>query len=111
MFNLISSTEVIPMQEVKSPNPVKAKDVISRWDQFLGGGTYTDIHPVKGIHDCDRIVSEDGTRSVRFTESEMKSMGKKSFHYHEEEWVYDPIMDTMKVYNKLRRIQYQPRKK
>jgi RHS repeat-associated protein len=75
--------------ETIDPRPVKPKDVPSRWEQFLGPGPHTNIHPRTGVPDPNRIVSADGWRSIRFGAHEMGSKPTK-FHYHEETWTVDP---------------------
>ncbi|MDW8803205.1 hypothetical protein P8V03_18925, partial [Clostridium sp. A1-XYC3] len=100
-----NATKVIRNQEIKSPNPVRAKDAARLWDEFLGEGPYTNIHPITGQSDPDRIFSSGGLRSIRFGLHEMSKMGTGKFHYHEEIWVYDIVTDTMNYYNTLRRVQ------
>lgn len=82
---------------------VKASEATSAWDEFLGAGEHTNIHPRLGTPDPNRIVSEDGTRSIRLGPHEMNSSPNK-FHYHEETWTHDPVTNTMNVDNVLRRV-------
>jgi hypothetical protein len=82
-----SETKSIPgrgyHKEVYSNKPVKVKDAVDKWNEFLGSGEHTNIHPRTGLKDPDRIFSVDGTRSIRFGLHEMNSKPSK-FHYHEE---------------------------
>lgn len=114
MSKITRCTKKIETKEIKSPNPVKVKDVTAKWEIYLGGGIYSSMNPLKG-NDPDRIFSEDGTRAIRFARSEMNTSDKdnavKKFHYHEESWMYDPVIDTMTIGNILRRIQSQPKRK
>jgi hypothetical protein len=68
-------------KEVYANKPVKVTDAVDKWDEFLGPGKYTDIHPRTGQKDPDRIFSADGKRSIRFGSHEMNSKPTK-FHYH-----------------------------
>ena len=78
-------------------------DVTNYWDAYLGANQ-TNIHPRTGLVDNDRIVSADGTRSIRFSKHEMDSMGTTKFHFHQEEWKYDSENDVMEIFNTLVRI-------
>jgi RHS repeat-associated protein len=82
---------------------VKASEATIAWDEFLGAGEHTNIHPRLGTPDPNRIVSADGTRSVRFGPHEMNSSPNK-LHYHEETWAHDPATSTWSVENVLRRV-------
>jgi RHS repeat-associated protein len=86
-------------------NPIRASEATQAWDDFLGRGPHTDIHPRLGTPDPDRIVSADGTRSIRMGPHEMNSKPTK-FHYHEETWNYDRGSNTWDVDNVVRRIQW-----
>lgn len=79
---------------------MKTSDVTNYWDDYLGSNQ-TNINPRTGLVDNDRIFSADGTRSIRFGNHEMNSMGTTKFHFHQEEWKYDPILN--KQYNNFRR--------
>jgi hypothetical protein len=92
--------------EVYANKLVKVKDAVDKWDEFLGTGEYTNIHPRTGLQDPDRIFSADGTRSIRFASYEMDSKPSK-FHYHEEIWTYDPIKNVMNVDNTVVRVPYK----
>ncbi|WP_257133257.1 pre-toxin TG domain-containing protein [Bacillus wiedmannii] len=93
-------------KEVYANKPVKVQDAVTKWDEFLGTGTHTNIHPRTGLEDADRIFSADGTRSIRFGSHEMNSKPSK-FHYHEETWTYDPVNNVMNVDNTLVRVPYK----
>jgi RHS repeat-associated protein len=90
-------------KEVYAPRPVKASEVTDQWDKFLGDGPYSNTHPRTGVPDANRLVSADGTRSIRFGPHEMNSR-PTNFHYHEETWTYDPANNVMNVDNTLVRI-------
>ena len=98
-----ANTTVISHGETKASQQIKTTDVTDYWDNFLGSNQ-TNINPRTGQVDADRIFSADGTRSIRFGNHEMNSMGTTKFHFHEETWIYDPIADEMHYYNKLIRI-------
>ena len=93
-------------KEVYANKPVKVADAVDKWDEFLGQGEYTDIHPRTGLKDLDRIFSADGKRSIRFGSHEVNSKPTKA-HYHEEIWTYEPIDNVMNVDNTVVRIQYK----
>lgn len=93
-------------KEVYANKPVKVTDAVNKWDEFLGPGEYTDIHPRTGLKDPDRIFSADGKRSIRFGSHEMNSKPTK-FHYHEEIWTYDPIDNVINVDNTVVRVPYK----
>lgn len=93
-------------KEVYANKPVKVQDAVTKWDEFLGTGTHTNIHPRTGLEDADRIFSADGTRSIRFGSHELNSKPSK-FHYHEETWTYDPVNNVMNVDNTLVRVPYK----
>jgi RHS repeat-associated protein len=89
--------------EKAAPQAIKATDVTRRWEEFLGPGPYTNIHPRTGAVDADRIVSADGMRSIRYGAHEMSSAASKH-HYHEETWTYDPGKNVVNVDNTMVRI-------
>ena len=93
-------------KEVYANKPVKVTEAVDKWEDFLGPGEYTDIHPRTGLKDPDRIFSADGKRSIRFGPHEMNSKPSK-FHYHEEVWTYDPINNVMNVDNTVVRMPYK----
>ena len=82
--------------ETKSPNPVKSANATSMWNDFLGAEPYTNIHPRTGLPDPNRLVSQDGSRSVRFGKHEMYGNPNK-YHFHLEVWTYDPVNDVLNV--------------
>lgn len=98
-----SNTKVINTPEVKASKAIKSSDAVKSWDDYLGPNQ-TDINPRTGQKDPDRIFSADGTRSIRFGNHEMKSLGTPKGHYHMETWTYDPVNDSMTVTNTLQRI-------
>gem|GEM_PF-925064 len=89
--------------ETYAPRPVKPQDATDKWNEFLGPGEHTNIHPRTGQPDPNRIVSTDGTRSIRYGDHEMNSSPTKH-HYHEETWTYDPVNDVMNVDNSVVRV-------
>ena len=89
--------------ETYAPKPVKPEDALNRWDDFLGPGPHTNIHPRTGLPDPDRIVSADGKRSIRYGNHEMNSKPTKH-HYHEETWTLDPANNVMNVDNLVVRV-------
>lgn len=78
---------------------------MARWDEFLGRGPTTNIHPRTGLPDPDRIVSADGMRSIRFGPHEMGS-SPTGFHFHEETWNFDPGANTWLADNVLVRVPF-----
>lgn len=97
------STKVVTTPEVKAPNAIKLDDVTNTWDNYLGKNT-TNINPRTGGIDPNRIFSADGTKSIRYGNHEMGSMGTTKGHFHYETWTYDAATDTMTVSNTLQRI-------
>jgi hypothetical protein len=93
---------VIEVAEKPLPNPIRKGNAVDEWNDFLGP-KQTDIHPRTGEQDLDRIVSQDGTRSVRFGEHEM---GSERLHYHLEEWTIDSDLDfpTITITNDVRNV-------
>ena len=98
-----SQPKVVNNPEVKAPYQVKSSQVTDVWDDFLGSNQ-TNINPRTGLVDNNRIFSLDGTRSIRFGNHEMSSMGTTKFHFHQEEWVYDAVDNVINYYNTLIRI-------
>lgn len=92
----VNTTMVIKTQEVKASTQVKATDVVNTWNNYLGSNQ-TDINPIKGTVDNNRIFSSDGTKSIRFGSHEMNSLNTTKAHYHQEQWMYN--------YNTLVRIE------
>ena len=99
------NTKVNALPEEIAPRPVKPEDAVPRWNQFLGEGEHTNIHPRTGRPDPHRIVSADGSRSIRYGPHEMGSKPTKQ-HYHEETWSYDSASDTMTVTNTQVRVPF-----
>jgi hypothetical protein len=95
--------------EVYANKPVKPQDATDKWDEFLGPGPHSNKHPRTGEVDPDRIVSADGTRSIRYGSHEMGGKPTKH-HYHEETWTYDSVNNVMNVDNTVVRVPL-PKKK
>ena len=89
--------------ETYAPSPVKPQNAVDRWDDFLGEGPHSNIHPRTGQPDPNRIVSADGTRSIRYGNHEMNSSPTRH-HYHEETWSYDPVRHVMNLDNVIVRV-------
>jgi hypothetical protein len=89
--------------EVYAGKPVKPEDATDKWDELLGPGPHSNTHPRTGEIDPDRIVSADGTRSIRYGSHEMNRKPTKH-HYHEKIWTYDPASNTMNVDNTVVRV-------
>jgi uncharacterized protein RhaS with RHS repeats len=90
-------------KEVYANKPIKPQDATNEWERFLGAGPYTDIHPRTGKSDSDRIVSTDGTKSIRYGAHEMNSKPNKH-HYHEETWRFNLKRTAVDVDNTVVRI-------
>lgn len=105
-FGISSNSKIVKAPELINPKTIKAKDVIDRWDNYLGHNQ-TNINPFNGKVELGRIFSADGKRSIRFTSHEIDSAGTPKYHYHEESWVYDDATDTLTLNNTLQRIQYE----
>ncbi len=73
-------------------------------------GERTNIRPRTGEVDPDRIISEDGTRSIRYGNHEMNSSPTKH-HYHEETWRLNSETGAMDVDNVVVRVPYPKPKK
>jgi hypothetical protein len=97
------NTKVVNLPETSAPRPVKPSAAIDEWNNFLGPEPHANIHPRTGVPDPNRIVSGDGTRSIRYGNHEMNSSPTKH-HYHEETWTYDTATDTMEVGNTIKRV-------
>lgn len=89
--------------EVYAGRLVKPEDATEKWDELLGPDPYNNTHLRTGEIDPDRIVSTDGTRSVRYGSHEMDSKPIKH-HYHEETWTYDSANNAMNVDNTVARV-------
>jgi hypothetical protein len=87
-----------PEVETRSGIAIRQKDVLARWNQFLGS-KQTNIDPRDGMVDPDRIWSADGQRSIRFGDHEGTPNSSGLQHFHEETWYPD------RVENVLRRVQ------
>lgn len=82
---------------------MKPKDVPPEWDRFLGPKPHSNKHTRTGLPDPDRIVSQDGLRSIRYGNHE--TTGKPSkHHFHEESWAYDPKANVMNMDNLVIRV-------
>ena len=89
--------------EFKDPTQIRANDALDAWDDFLGEGQ-TSYNRFTGKNEADRIFSADGTRSIRLTDHEMKSIGTKKAHFHYEIWELDPLSNTVYVTNTVQRL-------
>ena len=89
--------------EVKLPNQIKVNDAVDAWDDFLGPNQ-TSYNKFTGTNEMDRIFSADGTRSIRFCDHEMRSIGTTKAHFHYENWLFDPTSNTVYVENFLQRL-------
>ena len=89
--------------EVKLPNQIKANDAVAAWDDFLGPNQ-TSYNKFTGANEVDRIFSADGTKSIRFGDHEMRSLGTTKAHFHYENWLFDPVNNTVYVENVLQRL-------
>ncbi|QWC18003.1 RHS repeat-associated core domain-containing protein [Cellulomonas dongxiuzhuiae] len=99
------ATAPVHMVETYAPKPLKPQDAVSRWDDFLGPGNHSNIHPRTGLPDPDRIVSADGLRSIRFGAHEAGSSPTK-FHFHEETWEFDEIAAVWNLHNVAVRVPF-----
>jgi hypothetical protein len=75
---------------------------VERWRAFLGGGAYSHKHPRTGAVDNTRLVSADGSRSIRYGDHEKNSKASLH-HFHEETWTYTAANTTLTVTNILKR--------
>ncbi|MCG3212508.1 MAG: hypothetical protein FOGNACKC_06178 [Anaerolineae bacterium] len=89
-------------REIVSRSPIRPQDAVADWEEFLGPGPYTNIHPRTGLPDSDRLVSSDRTRSIRYGSHEMNH---PRHHYHLEHWIYDPYEHVMDVINVVVNVQ------
>jgi RHS repeat-associated protein len=106
-LGLMPMPEPVDETETVSGRPVRARDVTTQWDSFLGPGPHTNTHPRTGAPDPDRIASADGTRSIRYGNHESGSPSNLH-HYHEETWSPNPATGGTHVDNTIRRIQNPP---
>jgi RHS repeat-associated protein len=97
------NTKVVKLPETTAPKPVKPEAAVDEWNNFRGPGPHTNVHPRTGAPDPNRIVSADGTRSIRYGNHEMGSKPTKH-HYHEETWSYDEVSDTMTIGSMIKRV-------
>ncbi|GAA2735502.1 putative T7SS-secreted protein [Streptomyces nogalater] len=95
--------KVVQTREVVAPKPLKPHQVLDEWENFLGEGPYTNIHPRTGLPDPDRLVSADGRRSIRLGSHEMNSKPTK-FHFHMETWTFESPTNTWIVDNTMVRV-------
>lgn len=98
-------TRKVVEHETFDPKPLKPGEAARRWDDFLMGGPTTNVHPRLGTPDPNRIVSADGSLSIRFGPHEMGSSPTK-FHYHEETWSYEEATHTWMVHNTVKRVPF-----
>lgn len=96
-------SNVVELPEVTDPKPRKPAAAMQEWEDFLGPGPYSNIHPRTGMPDPDRLVSADGTRSIRMGNHEMGSKPTK-FHFHKETWDWIAPSNTWVVGNTMVRV-------
>ncbi len=89
--------------ETYASSRVKPEDVVAQWKAFLGSEPYGNIHPRTGSADPERLVSNDGKRTIRYGSHERTSKPNKH-HYHEETWTYDAVNNKLNVDNLVRRV-------
>jgi RHS repeat-associated protein len=83
-------------KEKRSPNPVRAKDVVDRWNSFLGPGPHSNTHPRTGLPDNNGTVSAHKQRSISYDSHETNGRPGRH-HYHEETWSWDQVNNVMNV--------------
>lgn len=88
--------------ETLAPKPLKPEQVVDAWKAFLGPGPYSNSHPRTGVDDPFRLVSADGTRSIRYGNHERNGSDTKH-HFHEETWTWDNGQ-TLTVTNTQQRV-------
>ncbi len=89
--------------EVKLPTQISASNAVDKWDEFLGPNQ-TNINKFTGEVDSNRIFSADGSKRIRFGNHEMNSLGTPKAHFHYETWDFNPINNTVTVFNELQRL-------
>ena len=89
--------------EIKLPNQIKASDAVDAWDNYLGPNQ-TSYNKFTGTTEVDRIFSADGTKSIRFGNHEMRSVGTAKAHFHYEKWIFDSECNIVYVENMLQRL-------
>jgi len=99
----VGQTVITKGPEIKISTQIKADDALSAWDDYLGPGQ-TNYNRFSGEYDMNRIFSADGTKSIRFGNHEMESLGTTKAHFHYEEWIYNPFTNTVRVDNYLQRL-------
>ena len=99
----LGHANIVSGGEIKLPNQISFANVTESWDNFLGPNQ-TNVNIFTGEIDTNRIFSADGTRSIRFGAHEMNSLDTTKAHFHYEDWVYDPLGNSVTVYNRLQRI-------
>ncbi len=92
--------EVVNGVERKMPSTMKISDAVDEWDAFLGDGL-TSYNPYTGKCDVNRLFSAYGTRSIRFGNHEMQSLGTSKAHFRYEFWAYNSNTNTVIVDNFL----------
>ncbi|MBM7440948.1 putative T7SS-secreted protein [Streptomyces sp. HB132] len=103
LFSCPPEEKTIRTPEVKDPKPRKPQHAMAEWEEFLGEGPYTNIHPRTGLPDPDRLVSADGTRSIRLGDHEMNSKPTR-FHFHKETWTFISPTNTWIIDNTMVRV-------
>src|SRR5690606_14918569 len=102
-----TATELRPGSVVEverlAPRPMKPTEAVEAWDEMLGPGPSTNIHPRTGAADRNRLVSVDGTRSIRYGPHEMTGSPTRH-HFHQETWTYDQALDVWWLDNVVVRV-------
>ena len=89
--------------EIKLPTQIKSTDAIDAWNDFLGPNQ-TNINKFTGKPDTNRIFSQDGTKSIRFGNHEMNSLGTHKAHFHYENWDLDVNTNIVTLHNRMQRL-------
>ena len=98
-----SSTQIVKMPETKMSTQINSSEATSAWDNYLGSNQ-TNYNPYSGTYDSNRIFSADGSKSIRFGNHEMNSLGTSKAHFHYETWIYNPITNVVNYYNVIQRL-------
>jgi len=85
--------------ETVSPNSVRLRDVEANWTGFLGAGPYNNRNPRTGVADTTRLVSQDGTKSIRYGNHERSA--DDYHHFHQESWELDVATNEVHIKNKM----------
>lgn len=91
------------LPEVKRPSPIKPSAAEQMWNDHLGPGPYSNVHPRTGVIDADRLWSAAGDRSIRMGDHEMNSKPSK-FHFHLETWDWISVTNHWVIGNEMQRV-------